>query len=144
MERYNDYPWSELVPGAYVEDASGMLWKLVEENPNVPGQFSAVASDGQSAILTQEPTKRVTAVVPGEDEALRHLADILGAKALEGQARCAPIPRNNSPVNRARLTSHLKLLHHVEVAPRTPWETLLMIHDASHVEHSAPYPHNHG
>lgn len=144
MERYDNYPWSELVPGAYVEDATGILWKLCEENPNHRGQFTAVNGAGETRILTQDPDKRVTAVVPSEDEALRYLADMLGAKALEGQARCAPIPPNNTAANRARLVSHLTLLHGMYVQPRTPWDVLQQMHTASHAEHSATYPHNHG
>lgn len=142
MIRTPDYPWSELVPGAYVEDKDGVPWKLIEEHPAQPGVFRAVNPHGDTAVL-QPPGKPVTAWVPSEEEALTHLQRILKARSLEPQIHVSPIPTTNSAGAKARLAGHLKTMHGEYTEPSLPMAELRACHDHAHAAGIFTYPHTH-
>lgn len=142
MRRVESYPWSELVPGAYVEDATGLKWKLVEEHPEQRGVFKAHNAAGELTIL-RDPGKPVVAYVPTEDEALAYLHRILGARAVEGQIVVDALPTQDSAGARRRIASHLKIMHGEYTEPRMKFTDLVACHELSHARADYDFPHIH-
>ena len=138
MPIYDSYPWSELVPGAYVYDSKGEPWKLLEEHPARRGTFLSINIQGEKAIVS-DPGKPVRASVPDFEQAAAHLHEILGARALDGQIRCEPLP-NSAP----RIRQHLKIMHGEYSEPSMKVPMLLAQHDNAHARGIFTIPHTHG
>lgn len=141
MPIYDAYPWSELVPGAYVYDATGEPWKLVDEHPQQKGLFFGVTIAGERAVL-RDPGKPVRAAVPSHEEAARHLHDILGARALEGQMTCAALPTTGRGAA-ATVRSHLAQMHNEYSEPSMRLPMLLEQHRNAHARGIYHIPHTH-
>lgn len=135
------YPWSELVIGCYVYDATGNPWKLTDEHPQQPGTFRAVDAEGKIAILNN-PGKPVRALVPDEDEALHALAEILGARSMEPHLTVEALPLAG-PGAAAKVRSHLKLMHAEYSEPSMRLPKLLAQHNAAHANGRFYLPHTH-
>lgn len=142
MAIYDAYPWSELVPGAYVYDAKGEPWKLLEEHPQQRGTFLSINIQGEKAIVS-DPGKPVRASVPDFEQAARHLHDILGARALEGQMRCEALPTTATKGAAARIRSHLQIMHGEYSEPSMRTEMLLAQHRDAHARGHFTIPHTH-
>lgn len=138
---YDAYPWSELVPGAYVYDSEGEPWKLIDENPQVKGQFLGVRIDGKSAVLN-DPGKPVRAAVPSHEQAEEHLARILGARRLEGQMTCEPLPTAGRGAAES-IRSHLRQMHGEYSEPSMKVPMLLEQHRNAHARGIYQIPHTH-
>jgi len=132
MDRTPGHAWSELVPGAYVEDSSGRPWKLIEEHPLHKGKFLAKNVEGDTAIIS-DPGKPVTAWLPTPEEAEDHLRRILGARLMEenGYVLDAVNTFDVKP-NRDALRRHL-IDHHGEYVEGTlKMAELIACHDHAH------------
>lgn len=137
----DSYPWSQLVPGAFVYDAQGVPWKLIEEHPQRKGTFRAVNIDGDTAVVS-DPGRPVRARVPGHEEALRHLHDILGARASEGKFTVEALPTAGRGAA-ARVRAHLKTMHGGYYEPSMKLPMLLAAHRSSHARGEVHIPHTH-
>ena len=143
MQTVEQYPWRDVVVGAYVYDATGKLWRVIEAHPSQPYTFRCTTSVGDIAIISLPPEKTVTAIVPDEDEALRALAEILGAKAMEGQMTVAPVPFTGARGGAPRLRSHLKIMHNAYTEPSMKFPEMVRLHDTLHAEYNYLVPHTH-
>lgn len=132
MDRTPGHAWSQLVPGAYVEDRGGMAWKLLEEHPQHKGKFLAKNAIGDTAVLS-DPGKLVTAWLPTPEEAEDHLRRILGARLLEeGGYVMDLVATYDVKPNRDALRRHL-LDHHGEyVETNLKMAELIACHDHAH------------
>jgi len=141
MPIYDSYPWSELVPGAYVYDSQGEPWKLIDENPQIKGQFLGVKIDGTSAVLN-DPGKPVRAAVPSHEQAIEHLERILDARRLEGQMTCEAMPTEGRGAA-AHIRSHLRQMHGEYSEPSMKLDMLHAQHRNAHARGIYQIPHTH-
>jgi hypothetical protein len=143
MQTVEQYPWRDVVVGTYVYDATGELWKVVEAHPSRPYTFRCTTAVGDIAVVSLPPEKRVTAIVPDEDEALRALAEILGAKAMEGQFMVEAIAPTGARGGAPRLRSHLKIMHNAYTEPSMKFPEMVRLHNMLHAEYNYLVPHKH-
>jgi hypothetical protein len=79
MQPVTHHPWSEIVPGVVIRDATGTYWKVLREHPRERGRFLIASPDGR-VTEAGDPGHPVPAWIPTHDEAVHQLVHLLGAE----------------------------------------------------------------